>query len=242
MTPEGIERIWARVERLYRSGFLSGDRAVCAPPGRGRARSGHRHAAATGRQTARTRSACRPPGTPFPVFSASKVMTTVVVHLLEERGLLHVGDRVCEYIPSTPARQGRHYDRAAALPPRGCAQLPADAFDLERLVTGSSCWRCCAPPSPLAAGKLLSYHAVSGGFILAEIVRRVTGRNIRTVLGRRSRAASLSLGNYGVGAGRAAGRPQLPTGPRRCRRCPPCWSALSASTGRVTVLSNDRAS
>lgn len=31
-------------------------------------------------------------------------------------------------------------------------------------------------------GKLLAYHAVSGGFIIEEIVRRVTGRELRDVL------------------------------------------------------------
>jgi CubicO group peptidase (beta-lactamase class C family) len=33
-------------------------------------------------------------------------------------------------------------------------------------------------------GRLLAYHAVSGGFVLAEVVRRVTGDDIRTVLER----------------------------------------------------------
>ena len=31
MTSSGVERIWGLVERLYRSGFLSRDRAVRAP-------------------------------------------------------------------------------------------------------------------------------------------------------------------------------------------------------------------
>ena len=43
------------------------------------------------------------PQTPFLIFSISKAMTAVVAHLLEERGLLHVGDRVCEYIPEYAA-------------------------------------------------------------------------------------------------------------------------------------------
>jgi CubicO group peptidase (beta-lactamase class C family) len=34
----------------------------------------------------------------------------------------------------------------------------------------------------MRAGKALAYHAVSGGFILAEIVRRVTGKGIEEVL------------------------------------------------------------
>ena len=33
-------------------------------------------------------------------------------------------------------------------------------------------------------GRVLAYHAVSGGFVLAEVVRRVTGNDIRSVLER----------------------------------------------------------
>src|SRR5262249_23921862 len=32
------------------------------------------------------------------------------------------------------------------------------------------------------AGRQLAYHAVTGGFVLGEVVRRVTGKSIRTLL------------------------------------------------------------
>ena len=39
------------------------------------------------------------PATPFVLYSATKAITAMVVHLLDERGELHIGDRVCDYIP-----------------------------------------------------------------------------------------------------------------------------------------------
>ena len=139
--------------------------------------------AATGRPTARTRRASpATPQTPFVIFSASKVMTTVVVHLLEERGLLHVGDRVCEYIPEYAAHGKEVITIEHLLSHRaGVPNLPADAFDLDRFSDREFMLEMlCAAKPRSRPGKLLSYHAVSGGFIIAEIVRRVTGKDIRS--------------------------------------------------------------
>lgn len=38
--------------------------------------------------------------TPFCVYSAAKAMTATVVHMLVERGVFSLDDRVCDYIPS----------------------------------------------------------------------------------------------------------------------------------------------
>src|SRR5262249_4439753 len=65
----------------------------------------------------------------------------------------------------------------------GLPNLPPEAMDLDHLgdparIVGILCdleqtWR---------PGRQLAYHAVSGGFILGELVRRVTGKSLRTVL------------------------------------------------------------
>ena len=178
------------------------------------------------------------------IFSASKVMTTVVVHLLEERGLLHVGDRVCEYIPEYAVNGKQVITIEQLLSHRaGVPQLPRDAFDLERIGDREFLLAllCAAKPSS-RPGKLLSYHALSGGFILAEIVRRVTGKDIRTVLRREVlRPLGFRWGNYGVRP-RDIGRVALsyPTGPPAL---PPLSTVLERALGlppdEITVLSND---
>ena len=186
MTADGVERIWAGVERLYRSGMYPAialcvrrhgevvlDRAI-----------GHTRGNGPGdREEARRVPAA--PGTPFVIFSASKVMTTVVIHLLEERGLLHVGDRVCEYIPEYALHGKEVITIEHLLSHRaGVPNLPREALDLDRISDRDFLLGVlCAAKPRSRPGKLLSYHALSAGFIIAEIVRRVTGKNIRTILG-----------------------------------------------------------
>ena len=246
MTPVGIERIWARVERLYRSGLYPAialcvrrqgevvlDRAIGHARGNG---------PADRKDSVRTPVT---PQTPFVIFSASKVMTTVVTHLLEERGLLHVGDRVCEYIPEYAAHGKQVITIEQLLSHRaGVPNLPADAFDLDRFSNRELMLEMlCAAKPRSRPGKLLSYHAVSGGFIVAEIVRRVTGRDIRTVLRQEIlKPLGFRWGNYGVSP-RDVGRVTLsyPTGPPAL---PPLSTVLERALGlppdEVTVRSNDR--
>src|SRR6185369_7150951 len=39
------------------------------------------------------------PTTPFNIFSASKAITAMLVHLLDQRNAIRLDDPVCEYIP-----------------------------------------------------------------------------------------------------------------------------------------------
>lgn len=246
MTSDGVERIWAGVQRLYRSGFYPAvalcvrrhgevvlDRAIGHARGNG---------PLDGVDAERVPAT---PGTPFVIFSASKVMTAVVVHLLEERGLLHVGDRVCEYIPEYAVNGKQAITIEQLLSHRaGVPNLPAEAFDLDRL--GDRDFRlqmlCAAKPSS-RPGKLLSYHAVSSGFILAEIVQRLTGSDIRAVLRREIlRPLHFRWANYGVSA-RDVERVAVsyPTGPPAL---PPFSTVLERALGlppdEITLRSNDR--
>jgi CubicO group peptidase (beta-lactamase class C family) len=245
MTAEGIERIWAGVQRLYRSGLYPAIALCVRRHGEVVLDRAIGHARGNG-PTDRRDAALTPatPQTPFVIFSASKAMTTVVTHLLEQRGLLHVGDRVCEYIPEYSTHGKEVITIEHLLSHRaGVPNLPAEAFDLDRF--GDREFRlemlCAAKPSS-RPGKLLSYHAVSGGFIIAEIVQRVTGRDIRTVLREEIlRPLGFRWGNYGVRP-KDVGRVALsyPTGPPAL---PPLSTVLQRALGlpadELTVLSND---
>lgn len=123
------------------------------------------------------------PDTPHCIFSASKAVTATIVHLLDDRGLLHVDDRVCEYIPEF-ARHGKEWVtiRHVLTHRAGLPSLRAER-GLELLLQPDAviALLCDARPES-APGRRLAYHAITGGFILGEIVRRVTGRDIRQVL------------------------------------------------------------
>jgi CubicO group peptidase (beta-lactamase class C family) len=245
MTAAGIERIWSLVERLYRSGFYPAIALCVRREGQVVLDRAIGHARGNG-PSDRQDSVRTPakPQTPFVIFSASKVMTTVVAHLLEERGLLHVGDRVCEYIPEYAPNGKEVITIEQLLAHRaGVPNLPADAFDLDRFSDREFMLEmlCAAKPSS-RPGKLLSYHAVSGGFIIAEIVRRVTGRSIRTVLQKEILdPLGFRWGNYGVSR-RDVKLVALsyPTGPPAL---PPLSTVLQRALGlppdQITLRSND---
>lgn len=141
------------------------------------------------------------PDTPFCVFSTSKGITALVVHLLHDRGLLDISDRVTDYIPE----YGRHgkgsttiahvLSHRAAVP-----SLPPKLLDLESFEDRDLLIEAISDAKPFVKpGTLLAYHAVSGGVILGEIVERVTGKSIRRVLADEILdPLNFRWGNYGV--------------------------------------------
>jgi len=124
------------------------------------------------------------PRTPMCTFSVSKAVTAVLMHLLDERDLLRLDDPVCEYVPEF-ARHGKDWvtirhvltHRAGIPSVAGDQGTVAALTDPEGIVEAL----CDAKPVFLP-GRRLAYHAVTGGFILGEIVRRVTGKGIDRLL------------------------------------------------------------
>lgn len=245
MDHEQVERIWETCLSLYKAGVHPAvqlclrrhgevllDRAVGHARGNGPKddRDGERVPAT--------------PATPFCIYSASKAVTAMVVHKLAERGKLDVEDRVAEYIPE----YGRHRkDRITighVLAHRaGVASLPREALELDTVNDREFLLEVVCDAKPvLPPGMVLAYHAVSGGFILHEIVRRVTGKDLREVLAEEFLdPLGFRWGNYGVAPGDldevglsyVTGPPVLPPVSTIVKR------ALGASIGEVVELSND---
>jgi CubicO group peptidase (beta-lactamase class C family) len=183
--------------------------------------------------------------TPTNIFSASKAITAMVIHKLDERGVLHLEDRVCDFIPEFD-RYGKHHVtlRHVLAHRSGIPNLPPGALDLDLLDRPEEITELmCEAKLQTRPGRMLAYHAVSGGFVLGEVVRRATGHDIRTVLEREIRdPLGLRLTSYGVPpemadrvAVNAFTGPPLP---------PPLSGVLRRALGmplqRAVELSNDR--
>lgn len=197
-----IERIWQAVEALYRTGAHPALQLCIRHRGHvlldrsiGHASGNAPHDPADAAKTLAT------PDTPFCLFSASKAITAMVIHKLDEQRALHLEDRVCDYIPEF-GRHGKHRItiRHILCHRAGIPNLPPGALDLELLAEPRHMMEIlCAQRPRTRPGRLLAYHAVTGGFVLAELVRRVTGQDIRTIL-RKEIAEPLGLRwlDYGV--------------------------------------------
>jgi CubicO group peptidase (beta-lactamase class C family) len=185
MSVAAIDRIWKATTDWYRSGVHPAiqvcvrregvvvlDRAI-----------GHAHGNGP-RDGAGVEKVPATPATPFLIYSGAKAITAFVVHMLHERGLLDIHNRVCEYIDGYERHGKDDVTIGHVLAHRsGVPNLPREALDVEnahdwdRIVE----WLIDARPAS-KPGNRLAYHAVSGGFILGEVVRQVTGKDIRTVL------------------------------------------------------------
>ncbi len=197
-----VESVWRATESLYRSGLYPAIQLCIRRHGGivlNRA-IGHSHGNAPGVP----REARKIPvsvDTPFVTLSASKAMTAMLIHKLDTDRVLHLDDRVCDYIPEF-ARHGKEgiTIRQVLGHRAGIPNIPPRAFDLsildrpdrivEILSDLSLRWR---------PGRWLGYHAVTGGFVLGEVVRRATGQNLRTIM---EKVVREPLGfrwmNYGV--------------------------------------------
>lgn len=245
MTTDDVEAIWESARHLYRSGIHPAvalcvrrhgqvvlDRAIGHARGNGPADPpGAEKALAT-------------PATPFCIFSATKGTTATLIHRLDERGLLHIGDPVAEYLPEF-ARNGKAgITIGHVLAHRsGIPAVPREALSLETIGDWEAQRQYMYDAKPMSrAGKRQAYHAVSGGNLLGEVVREVTGRSIREVL---AEEILDPLGfrwmNYGVDA---ADVPLVahnyPTGPPPV---PPLSTFLTRALGvhpdEATRISND---
>jgi CubicO group peptidase (beta-lactamase class C family) len=200
--PLAIDGIWRAAEAFYRTGVTPGLQLCIRRRGRivlnrslGHARGNAPDDPDTAERVPFT------PDTPMNVFSSAKLVTAMVIHKLDELGTLHLEDRVSDYIPEF-ARHGKQWItlRHILAHRAGIPNLPAQALDLDLLDQPDKiCQLICDMKRSSRPGRMVAYHAISGGFVLGEVVRRATGRTIREVLEKEIREPlGLRWLHYGV--------------------------------------------
>src|SRR5438093_8207435 len=105
-------------------------------------------------------------------------------HLRAQRAVIRLDESVCEYIPEFAVRTKQWITiRHVLIHRAGLPNPPPEVMELNRLDDPEGIVRIlCEMKLTGRPGRQLAYHAVTGGFILGEVVRRVTGKTIRTVL------------------------------------------------------------
>ncbi|MBX3028419.1 beta-lactamase family protein [bacterium] len=199
---DGVDHIWRAVERLYASGIHPAIQLCVRRHGEVLIDRAIGYAAGNGPHDRRQADKVPvTPATPFNIFSASKAVTAMLVHLLDQRRLLHLNDPVCEYIPEFAAHGKDRITIQHVLTHRaGIPNLSREMMRLEMLEDEDAILQLLCDTEPTwRPGRRLAYHAITGGFILGEIIKRVTGKPLRSVL-RETIQAPLGLRwlSYGV--------------------------------------------
>ncbi|MBV8062369.1 MAG: beta-lactamase family protein [Nevskia sp.] len=190
LAAEDAQAIWHAVEAVYRSGAHPAMSLCLRRRGRVVFNRSIGHVFGGGPRDHRdAHKMLLTPDLPVCLFSASKAVTAILVHKLAEQGGIDLDVPVKQYIPEF-GQAGKHgISVADVLSHRG--GFPSIALPkAERKVELLNDWArvidliCRAPQTH---GRQLAYHAITGGFILAEIIQRVTGSSLRDYLDRELR-------------------------------------------------------
>ncbi|WP_329238173.1 beta-lactamase family protein [Actinoallomurus sp. NBC_01490] len=119
------------------------------------------------------------------VMSVTKGVVATCAHLLAQRGLLDLEAPVAAYWPEF-ARNGKedvtvgdllaHRSGLSAFPPEARIGLP-------QLLDWDHCTRVLAAMAPLwRPGTACHYHALTYGYLVGEVIRRITGHSVGAML------------------------------------------------------------
>jgi CubicO group peptidase (beta-lactamase class C family) len=124
------------------------------------------------------------PETPICLFSASKAVTAVLVHKLAEDGGIRLDQRVSHYLPEFGQAGKQDTTISDVLAHRGgfpMMKIKAADKKVELMEDWDRVIQliCASPPT---ASRQQAYHAMTGGFILGEVIKRVTSTPITEYL------------------------------------------------------------
>lgn len=200
--PREIGKIWELTQQLYRSGTHPAIQLCIRHNGRRVLHRAIGHASGNGPDD--TPDSVKVPlalDTPVNLFSASKAISAMVIHKLDEENALRIDDRVCDYIPEFSSHGKHRITLRHVLAHRaGVPNLPPEAMDVEVLSDSARVVdMLCHQELASRPGRALAYHAVTGGYILAEVVKRATGKDMRELLEEKiAKPLGLRWLSYGV--------------------------------------------
>ena len=199
---DDVESIWSAVVEFYKTGFHPA-LGLCIR---------RRGEVILDRTIGHTRgnSPDDPEGTPlvpatpktlFNFFSGSKAVTAMLVHLLVQREQLHVDEPVATFIPEFARNRKHRITIRDLLTHRsGIPAAPTEAANLDLLQDPQRILEMICELEPTyKPGTVPAYHAITSGFIFAELIKRISGVGIRELLQQEiSEPLGMSHFNFGV--------------------------------------------
>lgn len=182
MTQRQVERIWRSAVALYRTGAHPSVVLTVRRHGKVVVNRAIGHAWGNGpADPPDAEKVLATPDTPYCTYSASKGFTATMVHALAERGWFDLDDPVADYVEGFGAHGKQGIRIRDVLTHRaGIPFLPKGTADLDRIGDREFIRQTMIDLRPsFKPGTRLVYHALSGGFLLEEVVLSATGRTLR---------------------------------------------------------------
>ncbi|MFO1392020.1 MAG: serine hydrolase domain-containing protein [Agitococcus sp.] len=184
MSQKQIDKIWRATEWLYKTGASPAITLCIRHKGQIVLNRAIGYARGNGPDdTPTTPKVLATPDTRICLFSASKVVTAMLIHLLDELGEIDLLDPISHYIPEYGVNGKKNATIYHLLSHRGgIPSLPKNT-DPKLLFNPDAALDLLYKARPIApSGHRAAYHALTAGYILGEIIRRVTGKDSREFL------------------------------------------------------------
>ncbi len=196
-----VDEIWDRVRDVYRTGVHPAITVSIRRQGKVLLSRAIGHTSGNGPDDGPDAGkVLATPETPMCLFSTSKGVTALLMHMLAEDGLVNVMDPVAFYAPEFARKGKENITIHQILAHRGgIPGLPKDV-PLEMLWDEDKTWELLCDAQPIMTdGSKLAYHAITGGFVLERVVRRVTGANINAYIDKKIRQPmGMTYFTYGI--------------------------------------------
>jgi CubicO group peptidase (beta-lactamase class C family) len=182
LDPQRVEQVWHAVEDLYRTGLQPAMTLVVRRGGKIVLKRSI--GAVRGNVPGDDAFVPLTPDTPISLFSASKAISALLVHKLVEQNKVRLEDHVADHIPKFAAKGKERVTVRQLLAHRaGIPLLPISDPDPDLLRHWDAIvdMLCAAKPADAKFQKQ-AYHALTAGFILGEIVRRASKRELPELL------------------------------------------------------------
>ncbi|MBJ8552199.1 serine hydrolase domain-containing protein [Acinetobacter bereziniae] len=200
MTVKQVDKIWQSIEHLYQTGNHPLISVCLRRKGQIILNRSLGHTSGNSADGLAQNAVIASPDTPICLFSASKMITAILIHMLDETGEINLLDPISHYIPEYAQNGKRRATIFHLLSHRGgiprieMQVTPELLFDKDQIL---QYLYAAQPISP--AGSHLAYHAVTAGYILGELIERVTGQDLRQFLHEKiEKPMNMPFFNYGL--------------------------------------------
>ncbi len=199
LTEHDRDVIWKAVKDLYRTGAYPALSICIRRHGEILLNRSIGHAKGNGPGEVGLEKVVATPDTPFCLFSASKAITAMLIHLLEERSQINLMNPVSFYVPEFAAHGKKHITVQQILSHRaGIASFKN--INPEVLFNHDEIMQLIYDAEPTDVhGRELAYHALTGGYVLGELVNRITGESIAEFM-RKNVQEPMGMRNFNYGA------------------------------------------
>ena len=200
MTDAQVQKIWHSIESLYKTGNHPLISVCIRRQGQMILNRSLGYAQGNTANGLAKDAVMATPDSPVCLFSASKIVTAMLIHMLDETGEINLLDPISHYIPEY-AQNGKNratifhlLSHRGGIPRIEMEVTPELLFDREQILH-----HLFAAKPLLPAGTHLAYHAVTAGYVLGELIERVTGQDIRQFLHERvEKPMGMDYFNYGL--------------------------------------------